>query len=270
MGEAIYYPQDIVSTFVDVYMPSDLLPLILTSQNTLRFADGTYYEGIFFDNVKAHLFRCVIRAQNLILSQILDRNMLVRILWLHDLPETVSSADVTSIAKAADSRLEALLDEEELLFVTRNFTPEDQRLFLHFVVASEFLSVKSSGLKDIFPEALIARVIDIIDNNITFHFLLSRWLQSPRFDLTKIPPLKALEFTFLQYSTMKERILSLDEDNPAKRVCLDLIDKQISSIRSLWLSVNPSRFPENSVLSVIDKGLRGIDISLGILEVIAD
>ncbi len=72
---------------------------------------------IFQDNVAIHTIRLVNYLHNLILPDFLDREVIERMLWIHDLPEAVVNedrgSDYVSHEKNADESLGNLQDSLE-------------------------------------------------------------------------------------------------------------------------------------------------------------
>jgi hypothetical protein len=126
------------------------------TERVSRFETSDYPSGVFLDNVRKHTLRILTRIAQLSwdkIGNLLDREKIERLAWLHDIPEVANLAegrdslhvaDKTSVQKAADSRLAAVEEEKERKFAKEHFASEDFALYAQLGRAGEFL--KGSGV----------------------------------------------------------------------------------------------------------------------------
>ncbi|HUW22148.1 MAG TPA: hypothetical protein VMW41_05810 [Candidatus Bathyarchaeia archaeon] len=209
-----------------------------------------YAEGIFFDNTAGHTVRCINRTNrpeqlpSLSRRQELNRRLfevVQRILWLHDLPE-IFTGDYLAPDKDAHPELAAAVSEEELAAAHQHFSPKDEILLLAFNQASAALK-EGQTTGRILPEAVIAKIIDIVDGNEFFHWSLARWVASASYDPAMMPNEKALVYTMDSYQRCRASLTSLGLNLRCLKVTTALLVNQLAYVTAQWQRVPPERIP---------------------------
>ena len=210
-------------------VPKDIESLVSQTFFIPRFT-RIYHEGIFDDNTGAHTVRCVRIAINLELPEN-ERSKLVRMLWIHDLSEIVTS-DYSIIQKNSSSALADDLKTKEELAAKMLLNLDDQLLFKEF----------NNGLT---PIAMVAKTIDRIEGNIFFHKELARWVQSDEYSPLHMPSDDSLRYSY-EYYQKSVRALSLitNSDFSYREIIRALLDFQLESIRNVWDAVPNERVPK--------------------------
>ncbi len=185
----------------EVVIPEDLWGLVSLTEKIPRFIDPSYPEGVFLDNVLAHNIRCCQKAMAMELPPGIRRDLLFRILMLHDLPEIEVGDEISPVKDGVSAVVDRFAEKEEQ-FAARHFSATDQQLFAEFEKANQYFRGKRAVVADIISEALIARLIDITDGNTVYHYFLSAWVGSELFD-GRLTPSSSNEYTFLQAEVLR-------------------------------------------------------------------
>ena len=69
----------------------------------VRRFDAPEYRGIIFDTTIGHISSCVVRARSLVLEPE-RKKKIIRMLWLHDLPEAVYEEKKDVLGPVAEGR----------------------------------------------------------------------------------------------------------------------------------------------------------------------
>ncbi len=245
--------------------PKDLGSFLNIAERGLRYKTKDYPPGVFEDNVRKHAARLVTRLLLFKwdeLPVLLDRGKLERLFWIHDIPELGVLLDgtegyvrdATSVEKETDAMLANKVKESEKDIAGKIFSEKDFRLFILYDGAGDLLKGKEFNHVD--PEALVAYLLDKVDGNTFFHFFLSRWIDSDRFDAGfQIRP-DSLDYTMKQadrFMTNLEKIK--DGHNGLYVLCRQIIYKQLEFVRNVWGKVEKKQriplFIKNS--SVLDE-----------------
>jgi hypothetical protein len=221
-------------------IPDDLVDLVLQLREVKRFQSSCYPPGLIQDTVYNHVFRCVSLAETL--SPLyqepdfpVDLNLLKRLLWLHDLVEIGLDADVLAPDKRQNPMLEAKTEKQEIATARRLLSSVDFKLWQTFETAKKVL--QGDTHEEVIIEALIARIIDVLDGNITFNRSLVRYLAS-RATPTTFPD-HALTYAFETNNTYQHAL----QHRPHWQSLSNLLVSERIYIQALWQAVTPSRIP---------------------------
>jgi len=127
------------------------------------------------NSVLEHVFNCIADAHLLELpaNSVLDRQEIVRILYVHDVHESI----VGDIGVLGSKRLSF---KKEVEAAAKVLDPDDLWRFYDFRLAEAFFDSSEFQCLPVgefpTPEAMVARTIDIIEGNRTYFKLLSEYL----------------------------------------------------------------------------------------------
>jgi hypothetical protein len=239
------YNSDIVFSPGDI--PPDLRKLVEKGSQIERKRHPDYPIGIWFDNVRVHTIRCALSAQNLALPSSLEpvKSPMVRTLWIHDLPEVVSSLDIgydtSAVVKEDEPAVAAKISENENAIAKKILKDSDYELFKQFELANTFLDGKASQ-PAAQPAAYGARIIDIGDAEMCFYHFLTAWLIHDSFD-GRMPTERPYRFTMNRYSTYLANCERLANVLPKglQSLYLDQLLGQITYISDRWALVEKQR-----------------------------
>jgi len=213
---------------IEVSVPQDISGLVLKSFDVPRFT-RIYHEGIFIDNTGDHTVRCVEIAEQLTLPAD-DLSKLIRMLWVHDLPEIITS-DYSIIQKNSDPNLDQNIKRRETLAARKILNPNDQLLFEEF----------NKGLT---PVAMVAKTIDRTEGNMFFHRSLTRWIMSGEYNPLYVPKDEALRYSYQYYKKTLQSLPAFQYLNPTYlKTIQGLLNTQIESIKGYWKAVTEERIP---------------------------
>jgi hypothetical protein len=225
--------------------PPDLARLFQRAEGVPRYRHPDYPANFSSDTTAAHTERLIKMALPLGLPAAV-KDELVRMLWVHDLPEVITQ-DVTSIEKEADTTLASRIALHEARAAERLLAPTDRRLLHRFNLADGILKAKAKAkegdLAIAGPVALIAKIVDIADNNVGFHYFLTRWIMSPAYDAKLLPPEAALTYTFRQYAALRPVIENLGLNTNLGDIAQRVFKEQLTAIDRLWKAILYSRIP---------------------------
>lgn len=202
-------------------VPEDLVLQVAKTFKIARFKDEKYPD-IFEDNVGKHTLRCLEMADR-INSDMIDKELLKRILAIHDLPEIIAG-DVTVVGKA------------------------DFELWKEFERAKMVLS--GMGVPVALPEAVLAKIIDASDGCKWFHARLAIWAASDKFDRTKFPPLAALTYTFETHGQYEENLERTKLNPEIKKTAGQLIREMLEFTVQRWKIPDAARIPKELVVKL--------------------
>lgn len=172
---------------------------------------------IFQDNVLVHTKRLINYLHNIALPDFLDREVIERMLWLHDIPEAivneVRGSDYVTHEKNADEELSTSQDHQEESVARLIFSNHDFDLFMQTEHAKSI--IKSGNWSDpaFTRNAIFAKMLDWIDGRNTFAGVLAKWMASDEYSLDPIlPPHGSFELCFLQsYQTWMNQFKTLED-----------------------------------------------------------
>ncbi len=179
-------------------VPDELVPYFEIAERVARYV---YTENqvnfIFQDNVAVHTKRLVNYVRNLELPDFLDKVVIERMLWLHDLPEAVANehrgSDYVTHEKTADKTFEKLQDWEESRIAREMFSLRDFRLYSAMENAKATINT-ANWWDDFRPEGILAKMLDWFDGRNTYTRVLTEWMAHDDYRVTPImPPYATLE-----------------------------------------------------------------------------
>ncbi len=230
-------------------MPSDLSKLVELGNQVARKRHPDYPLGIWFDNVRVHTIRCALTAENLQLPAQLEhiRQPLVRMLWIHDLPEVVTSLDVgfdtSAVVKEDQPDTAARIEETEKQAAKRILNTDDYALFEQFEQGRLVFEGKTNDPDpSVHPAGYGARIIDIGDAEMCFYHFLTAWLIHDTFD-GRLPSDRPYRFTMNRYSTFLANCRKLSAVIPPELLSIyeGLLLKQIRYIVTRWSLVEQNK-----------------------------
>jgi|GEM_PF-6101730 len=169
----IIYPDSRGANIEDILAPEDIRAYIDQLSQVRRYNHLLAKRpGLIDDNSKVHTLRCVYRSSTISFSS----QYLVRLMWIHDIPEYTESIDLSAVERDKDPTLAIDQEVAEAKVAQKIFTAPDLASYKDFQLAEEFLRRAGSVLpKD--QQALLANVIDLLDGNLVFAFYYALWLQ---------------------------------------------------------------------------------------------
>ena len=217
-------------------IPDDLAALIAQLKDVQRFGHPNYPVNVFHDNVFEHVCRCITFLNQLEIDDDM-RNIMTRMLWIHDIPE-IFTKDYTVLQKIEDPELVIRLDQEEAKIVADIFTPSDQVLMRDFNQASAFWKGKSDIKTSV--AAKYVKLIDHIDGIITFHWQLTDWIMTSKYKEELLPPRAVFNYSFDQFALWNAQLKLMPASHHRE---------QLSTIATLcstenaqaWRRVTPNR-----------------------------
>lgn len=229
---------------IDVIIPNDIAEVICKSESIKRLGHPDYPKNVFADNVKAHIFRLVQKALVLKLDQDAKIN-LIRMLWIHDIPEIYieSDRDITSVEKESNPELAKNISDNEDEIAHKVLSLKDQELYKEFEMSKDALKTGIIN-KDTTFIGLIAKILDTTDGNMSFHYYISDWVQSNSYDSGKLPPENALTYNFRFTDTARNNISKLNLNKLEVEFLLNLIQEHVNYIRYVWHQVGSEKTPQ--------------------------
>ncbi len=227
---------------IPVEVPEDLEDLVKQTASIVRGKSNRYPPDLITDNDLAHLHRLVRWAESLYIEED-DKEMLVRMLWLHDLPE-IETLDIPAVDKGIDHNADLEIEVNENMVAQRMFDAEDYVLYSQFNKAKAVLENKDGDPECvILPIAYIARVLDIVDGNLgTYHFL-SKWSVSPAYDPNYYFPDDISNYMERQYTLYTNELKQVPIDAFYKSICLRAFKDQFAASLAMWSHVPHERIP---------------------------
>ncbi len=221
-------------------IPNDLLEQINALEKVKRFQFKEYPKNVIIDDTKLHTIKCVNLVRVLGLENVGAE--LERTLWIHDITELLTG-DITAIEKNRKAQRANKFNMYEESAATQSLTKKDQRLFANFNNANKFLKGKTTfALTHTTLAALFAKIIDNSEGNMTFHYFISRWVASDKFDLAKLPPQDSLKHTFLTNQKFLENVQKSLPNSETEKLT-ELIELVLRNIRNMWKDMPSSRTP---------------------------
>jgi hypothetical protein len=138
---------------------------------------------MFQDNVAVHTKRLVNYLRNLTLPDFLDKDIIERMLWMHDLPEAVVNedrgSDYVTHEKNADEVLGDLQDSLEEIAAKEMFSAHDFELFHQTEVAKKKIKKAEWSDLDTYKNSIFAKMLDWIDSRNKFTYVTTEWIAHP-------------------------------------------------------------------------------------------
>lgn len=221
-------------------IPSDLTAKVLALSDVKRFQFKEYPPNVIVDNTFTHVLKCIHLTH--VLQTHLNQTLLERILWIHDIPE-LTMGDVTVIEKSRSSPLNKRLEAQELVISKSMLSSSDQILLQQFNTASTFLKGQHAWDPELSCfEALLAKLIDNAEGNMTFHYFITQWVNSDKFAYSLMPPTDSLIHTFVSNQRFKSIIQDTLPEEQAL-VASSLIKCVLENVLDMWNTVPLERVP---------------------------
>jgi len=222
---------------LQVKIPMHLKELFLKLETLKRFIHEEFPDNVFRDNVMIHTIRCVNRANTLDTP---GTKKITEILFVHDIPELITG-DIDVIKKLDHPKKYNDLTTQEDIAIKTLLNNQDQVKMIDFNYAKAFLKGEKHDERRLSSEALISVIIDGLDGNMAFHHFLSRWLKSPAYDSSKLPPARAGLYAVV---SREKNIKAMSKIKSfSVKIPLQLIDETIIEIKKMWKSVPDKRIP---------------------------
>lgn len=235
----------------------ELYDILQQAEKIQRFEKlGFSLSVIKGETVKIHTLRTSSRVDELPIDEEIKNPIKITSL-IHDLPEvkklieTGKTADTTAPEKALRVDLDEAIEKSEEEMARIIFNDDEFKLYLDFSNASDFLKNKKQET----PTAvgLISKILDKIDADLHYHEMAIKNCENWK-NLNE----KGQSLAFDQYIFFSQRLDSLKdtEISDAAKLCQDLIDKTMLSIKEIWSETSPEEMP-----SLIQKGLQNFKIN---------
>jgi hypothetical protein len=224
-----------------VEFPPDLLPWIVKLRGVMRFVNDVYPSGAIVNDGFEHTGRLVIAA-----SLVLDaasRPYGCRMGCLHDLHESVGLKDYTLIELTANKGLRRQKRNEELSFAREYLSDTDQRIIAYYNMAGDFIREGRGDLREIPYIAMIVKLLDIIEGDVTLHRSLSAWAAGDAYDADLMPRRKDLLLGLCNSRELQERFTTLD--HTSSELGLELLHATERYIGQLWCGIDLRRVPRS-------------------------
>jgi hypothetical protein len=214
--------------------PSDLLPLLIASEQVVRFENPHFPKGIIVDNTRQHThrMRCIVKGLFGGSSR-LDRMCLI-----HDLSEPFAFGlvDISIVAKNYMTERELIaIENSELAAAHLIFTPSDLAIFKDFLNAESFLRGVNINPSSFSKDGIDTNFTDKGEGNMYAHFHLARWAASPDFDpavYEKNHPM--LIHAFNQYDKYMQRLDLYESLGGDGRDARQVFVLQMECIKGWW------------------------------------
>jgi hypothetical protein len=229
------------TTMRDKTLPPDLKPLVLELKKVKRFVNGHYPENVFQDDVYQHTLRCVSLADDVadLFAEPdfpIDKSLLQRILWIHDMVEIGMSADVPAPDKQVDPVLEQTVEVDELNKAKTLLSSADFYLWEQFELAKKILSGEAYR-HEVILEAVLARIIDVLDGNIFFNRSLTRWLYH------QSTPCCIPEYSLTYCFSTNRQYADVVAAHPHWHTLSPLLEAERDFIKEIWRPVSLTLIP---------------------------
>lgn len=147
---------------------------------------------IFQDNVAVHTKRLINYLHNLTLPEFLNKDIIERMLWMHDLPEAIVNedrgADYVTHEKNADEVLGDLQDSLEEKAAKEMFSPHDFVLFHQTEVAKKKIKTADWSDLETYKNSIFAKMLDWIDSRNKFTYVTTEWIAHPDYNIRPVLP----------------------------------------------------------------------------------
>lgn len=226
-------------------IPQDIQTIFEKTHTVWRFNHPKFPKHVFFDSVAMHSKRTAALALALPLSKE-KRGKLARMLLIHDIPEvyTTGETDMTAIEKIENPILAEAVEQREEKFAKTIFSPTDFALYAEF--NSGKASLKYPDQPVLSQDAIIGRILDVIDGNMCFHYFITKWIRSNKFLRKSLPHDLAFTFGFTFYEDSLSSLNKLKTlEKEIKTIALSLLNDHLTYILSCWKNIPPERIPES-------------------------
>ncbi len=141
-----------------IEVPQDLAELLEVGKRVQRFNYGNELNIMFHDTTECHTRRIALHVANLPSVPFLDHEKMIRMAWIHDLPESVAQAEEGSDVLSFLSNTSQ--DTKELEVAKEILSPADLHLYELMEYNKHQLKSSSGSLWDIDKEAAVFKIID--------------------------------------------------------------------------------------------------------------
>ena len=185
-------------------IPPEFAPYFVIAEKVGRYV---FTEGeinfIFQDNVAVHTKRLINYLYNITLPDILDKSIIERMLWMHDLPEAIINeergSDYVTHEKNADEVLGDLQDSLEEKAAKEMFDVADFALFYQTEVAKKKIKKADWSDLDIYKNSIFAKMLDWIDSRNKFTYVTTEWIAHPDYETHPVlPPFDTIRLCMLE------------------------------------------------------------------------
>jgi hypothetical protein len=228
-------------------IPSHRIPLIRRLETVTRYKfmipgtdnDPQYYPVRIIDDGLAHTMRT---AKKPFLLPNFSRGAQIHIsdmLQIHDAPEYGKPHDMTTIEKYKNPKLAGKVALEELTRAQEMFTPEDFALYLEYEKAKPILENKVDLTDETTatPEAIIAKIIDVVDGDMNFHIWASQIIEREGLFRWNGSPLDSFAFAFKRRKEYLDRLQELQLPNEFHQTAVGLFNEMAQFIAACWIDI---------------------------------
>jgi hypothetical protein len=230
-------------------VPLDIADKINSLENVARFQFKEYPKDVITDNTRNHTLRCINLAN--ITEFGIAKDILLRTLWIHDIPELITN-DITVVEKYRKENAEKKFEIEEISAAKELLSEEDQLLLGKFNNANNFLKGNTT-LEDslLSIDFIIAKIIDNSEGNLTFHYYISNWVASNKYDEKLLPPIDSLRHSFITNIKFIDKIKK-ELPKEQSEVIIKFIELILETITGFWNKVPVEKIP-NVIKEYINK-----------------
>jgi len=234
----------------------ELYAILQQAEKIQRFEKlGFSLNVIQGETVKIHTLRTSSRVDELSIDEEI-KNLIRTTSLIHDLPEVKKlieigkTADTTAPEKALRVDLDEAIERSEEEMARIIFNDDELNLYLDFSNASDFLKNKTQKIPT--NIGLISKILDKIDADLHYHEMAINDHKNWK-NLNE----KGQSLAFDQYVSFSQRLDSLKdtEVSDAAKLCQDLLNKTMLSIKEIWSKTSPEEMP-----TLIQKGLQNFKL----------
>ncbi len=181
-----------------VEVPQDLVTLLEIGKRVQRFNYGGDLNIMFNDTTECHTRRIALHVANLPSASFLNRDKMMRMAWIHDLPESVAQAEEGSDVLSFLSNISQ--DTKELEVAKDILSPDDLHLYELMEYNKHHLKSSSGSPWEIDKEAVVFKVIDWVPEGlVSLVWYITRWLKSDDYSasISSFPTGSVEHFTYL-------------------------------------------------------------------------
>jgi hypothetical protein len=224
----------------EVTFPQDLLPLVEKLKGVMRFVNKVYPPGVIVDDGFTHTARLVAAIDLALEAAYRDYGR--RMGTLHDLHESSGTKDYTLIELIDNPPLRKSKREEELVFAATLTRESDRHIINDYNRAGDFLRGGVGDLREITYTAMIVKLLDILEGDITLHRSLSTWAASDAYVSSSMPQAKSLMHGLCLCRNLQDLFRELD--HTSSELGLQLLLAAESYIGHRWRRVDLDRVPD--------------------------
>lgn len=227
-------------------IPQEFLDLLEISKKVRRYDFSDPEINIIFnDHTECHTRRIALHAKNIPPTDFLDHDKIVRMAWIHDLPEGVAQADDGKDVLAHLSN--PLQDAKELATAIEILNTHDLDLYNTITYNKHKLNEDSDEDWDIDYEAVTFKVLDwVIEGIVSHEWFLTQYMRSIDFSPNhRISPQSSLDYTENRPSQIYTRISRLsNKHRHFREYILQMIrEDYYRPAIELWSQVPTDRIP---------------------------